>query len=335
MLREIRGTTSETRPAPQIPSWSSRHAAAKAESPPAHIKNDITQSRGPCSLVCSLANGKQQSNMVLVAIAALYLPHFHPPLKTVQKGIQTRIYHNHAVRRVKQAQATKPSISKNPDPTTFLAQLNAFPQLIGATAGNVNAALDSPTKSRQGGIPIASAPAQCPLPVKANAKPGKTAITNAFLSQISTGMWEAYLLGLGSSLEEGEVFGISAPTLHGLQHKNMGMWMTMGGTSVQHQWFTGNDNEFLWVVEKTRNRLSLTLHRHLLASTLAYLATLGIGAMSSPLPLDLKVTDLRTMVTSTTPNVDEDEGTLRSSPRIRSRRENGAAPQDWSFLKRK
>ncbi|KAH6870880.1 hypothetical protein BKA70DRAFT_1413964 [Coprinopsis sp. MPI-PUGE-AT-0042] len=212
------------------------------------------------------------------------------------RSIQTRIYHNHAVRRVKQAQAAKPSISKNPDPTTFPAQLNAFPQLIGATAGNVNAALDSPTKSRQGSIPIASAPAQCPLPVKANTKPGKTATTNAFLSQISTGMWEAYLLGLGSSLEEGEVFSISAPTLHGLQHKSMGRG---------------------WLWEGPRYSIS------------------GIGAMSSPLPLDLKVTDLRTMVTSTTPNVDEDEGTLRSSPRIRSRRENGAAPQDWSFLKRK
>ncbi|KAH6873702.1 hypothetical protein BKA70DRAFT_1241068 [Coprinopsis sp. MPI-PUGE-AT-0042] len=97
------------------------------------------------------------------------------------------------------------------------------------------------------GTPIASAPAQCPLPVEANTKPGKTEITNAFLSQISTGMWEAYLLGLGLS-EEGEVFGISAPTLHGLHHKNMRVWMDMGGTSVQHQWFTGNDDEFLWVV---------------------------------------------------------------------------------------
>ncbi|KAH6870866.1 G1/S-specific cyclin-C [Coprinopsis sp. MPI-PUGE-AT-0042] len=206
----------------------------------------------------------------LIAVAAIYLTFIlHPPKRSKNKESDENKPQPHRSSRQASTHTTKATVSKNPDPITSLAQLNVSLPLIATISQEIIAmytlwykeenpadapsasglsgssskkrqrsALDSPTKGKQGGTPIASTPAQSPVPVEVNngnSEPGKLVITTLFLSQILAGMREAYLLDLGSS-EEGEMFGMSAPALHSLHHKHPGMGMaTIGGSSGQHQ----------------------------------------------------------------------------------------------------
>ncbi|KAH6899444.1 cyclin-like protein [Coprinopsis sp. MPI-PUGE-AT-0042] len=217
----------------------------------------------------------------LIAVAALYLTFIlHPPKRSKNKDSDEHKPQPRRSSRQASTHITKPTISKNPDPITFLAQLNVSLPLIATISQEIIAmytlwdmykeenpadapsasglskkrqrsALDSPTKGKQGGVPIASTPAQSPVPVEVgngNSEPGKPVITTPFLSQILAGMREAYLLDLGMSVE-GETFGMSASVLHGLHHKNMGMGMAnMGGSSGQHQQYAVNK-----MLERTMN----------------------------------------------------------------------------------
>ncbi|KAH6870868.1 hypothetical protein BKA70DRAFT_1242189 [Coprinopsis sp. MPI-PUGE-AT-0042] len=175
------------------------------------------------------------------------------------------------------------SVSRNPDRVTVLAQANVSLPLIATISqeiivmytlwylNNEESVTDlclasrGATASRVCSIPPRLAnkvvypsyppPAQSPAPVEVTTKPGKTSITNAFLSQVLTGMREAYLSDLGSS-EEGEVLGMSASVLPGslqsMHHQNAGVVSGLrrdvgAATSVRSGYDLGEDDECLQV----------------------------------------------------------------------------------------
>ncbi|KAH6873697.1 cyclin-like protein [Coprinopsis sp. MPI-PUGE-AT-0042] len=151
----------------------------------------------------------------LIAVAALYLTFIlHPPKRSKNKDSDEHKPQPRRSSRQASTHTTKPTISKNPDPITFLAQLNVSLPLIATISQEIIAmytlwdmykeenpadapsasglskkrqrsALDSPTKGKQGAT--------------ATANQANPSSPPPFLSQILTGMREAYLLDLGSS----------------------------------------------------------------------------------------------------------------------------------------